>query len=67
MIVNRYVVITEPRSAEILESFTTSDTTKDTFCVVDLTGSVVVARCGADSSTASKVATALNDYDGGPL
>jgi hypothetical protein len=35
--------------------------------VVDLTNKDVIADCGDASSSAAKVAAALNDYDGGPL
>lgn len=59
---NRYVVIND-----LSERIASSDT-RYVRLVVDLQSSQVMARCDSATDTiATKVAAALNAYDGGPL
>lgn len=60
---NRYVVI---RSLNAADAGATVGETSN-YLVVDLSNSYVIADCGDVQGRATKVAQALNDYDGGPL
>lgn len=57
---NRYMVI---RSV----SDTPGSSNSANWMVVDLQTLITVADCGDNNSQATKVAQALNEFDGGPL